>query len=166
MVTRNPDQARRRSGSSAVELAVMMPLLGMILVGMLELGRGIMVKWALTDAARKGCRTAILPGQTDAQTRADATNILMDNFSAAAVANSTIVIRQASGPANDQPWTSANPTWNTSSSGSLDLVVSANRGDAIAVKVSIKIADTGWIYGWFLPASDIESETVVMLKQG
>jgi Flp pilus assembly protein TadG len=165
MVTCNPNQARRRSGSSAVELAVMMPLLGMLLVGMLELGRGVMVKWALTDAARKGCRTAILPGQTDAQTRADATNILTDNFSATAVANATIVIRQASGPANDQPWTSANPTWSTSSSGS-DLVVSANRGDAISVKVSIKVADTGWIYGWFLPASDIESEMVVMLKQG
>jgi Flp pilus assembly protein TadG len=165
MVIRNPDQSGQRQGSSAVELAVMMPLLGMLLVGMLELGRGVMVKWALTDAARKGCRTAILPGQTDAQTRMDVTNILTDNFSAAAVANATIVIRQASGPANDQPWASANPAWNTSSPG-FDLVVAANRGDAIAVKVSIKVADTGWIYGWFLPASGIESEMVVMLKQG
>lgn len=168
MMTRDHKAAGKRWGAAAVEMAVLMPLLGMLMVGMLELGRGVMVKWALTDAARKGCRTAILPGQTHDETQSEITTILSNNFSATAVSNATIVIQTAAGPANDGAWNSLYTpaaSWNTSSTGN-DLVVAAQRGDAISVKVSVKVADSGWIYGWFLPGTDIESESIVMLKQG
>lgn len=44
----------------AAELAVVAPILFLVIFGMFELGRLVMVRQALTNAAREGCRTAAL----------------------------------------------------------------------------------------------------------
>ena len=51
----------RRRAAAAVELALIAPVLAAMLVGIFELGRGLMVKQALNDAARKGCERGTLP---------------------------------------------------------------------------------------------------------
>src|SRR4051812_31493353 len=70
---------RRRRAVAAVEFALIAPLLAVFLVGLFELGRAIMVKETLSDAARKGCRNAILPAHTTAQAANDAKGVLTDN---------------------------------------------------------------------------------------
>ena len=70
---------RRRSGVAAVEMALLMPILGLIVIGMFELSRGIMVKQTLTGAARKACRIGILQLYGNSNIIGDATNVMQDN---------------------------------------------------------------------------------------
>lgn len=59
---------RRRSaarrGVAAVEFALTAPLLFLLVFGMIEVGRGLMVQQLLSNAARDGARSAILEGAT------------------------------------------------------------------------------------------------------
>jgi Flp pilus assembly protein TadG len=47
-----------------MEFAVVAPVYILILFGIIEISRGLMVKHLLTNAARVGCRTGILAGKS------------------------------------------------------------------------------------------------------
>lgn len=49
-----------RRGTAAVEFALVAPVFFLLVFGLIELGRMVMVQQALTNAAREGCRTATL----------------------------------------------------------------------------------------------------------
>src|SRR5689334_519672 len=68
---RRPSRRQRRRGASAVELAMVSPVLVTLLLGIIEGARLGMVTQLLTTAAREGCRVAVLDGmtQSDVQTR-------------------------------------------------------------------------------------------------
>src|SRR5262245_58450199 len=55
-----PARGRERRGVAAVEFAVMATLLFTLVFGMIEVGRGMMVAEMLNNAARNGCRVAVL----------------------------------------------------------------------------------------------------------
>jgi Flp pilus assembly protein TadG len=64
-----PLGGRKRAGrraAAAVEFAVVAPLLFLLLLGMFEFGRMLMVQQILTNGAREGARRATLPGSTQA----------------------------------------------------------------------------------------------------
>jgi Flp pilus assembly protein TadG len=67
-------ESRRRNGTSAVEMAVVAPLLIALIMGQIESSRLGMVTQLLTTAAREGCRVAVINGNTQAnvQARVDA----------------------------------------------------------------------------------------------
>jgi hypothetical protein len=71
-------RCRRRRverGAVAVEFAVVLPLLALILFGVIEYGYALYVQQSLTNAAREGCRIAVLqtssPPYSAAQARID-----------------------------------------------------------------------------------------------
>ena len=47
---------KRRKGAAVVEFALVLPIVVMLLLGCMEIGRGIMVAHALQEAAHAGCR--------------------------------------------------------------------------------------------------------------
>ena len=51
-----------RRGAAVVEFAIVAPVLLLLLLGMIECGRMIMVQQSITTAAREGARTAIVEG--------------------------------------------------------------------------------------------------------
>jgi Flp pilus assembly protein TadG len=53
-----------RHGAAAVEFALVLPLFFLLIMGMIEVGRGLMVQQILTNAAREGARAAIMDGAT------------------------------------------------------------------------------------------------------
>lgn len=55
----------RRRGAAAVEFALVAPLLVLLILGLIEFGRMMMVQQVLTNGAREGARKAVLPGVTD-----------------------------------------------------------------------------------------------------
>jgi TadE-like protein len=60
---RRPLQRRLgRTGQALVELALVLPIILLILVGMLEFARAWNLHQALTDAVREGARRAVLAG--------------------------------------------------------------------------------------------------------
>ncbi len=61
----------RRSGTSAVEMAIVAPIFVTLVMGQIEMSRLGMVAQLITNAAREGCRVAVVQGSTqdDVQNR-------------------------------------------------------------------------------------------------
>jgi Flp pilus assembly protein TadG len=144
---------RNRRGIAVTEFAIVCPILALVLMGMIELCRGIQVKVILSDAARKGCRTGIQRDKGNADITSDCTNIMTDNnldstkFNpSAGIGSITITVTDPNG---------------TSLGESLD----APSGSVVSVQVSIPVSSTSWVPSVFLTTGSLESETVVMMKQ-
>ncbi|MDA1016387.1 MAG: TadE/TadG family type IV pilus assembly protein [Planctomycetota bacterium] len=58
--------AAERPGAAATEFAIVIPLFALMLLGMIEFGRGIMVGQIVTNVAREAARQAIIDGSTNA----------------------------------------------------------------------------------------------------
>ena len=67
---------RGRCGQAVVELALILPVLLVVLLGVMEFGIVFMRQNALTNAAREGARKAVLPTVTDGEVTALVTGIL------------------------------------------------------------------------------------------
>jgi Flp pilus assembly protein TadG len=66
----------RRRGATAVEFAIMAPLLFLVFLGIIEVGRGLMVVHLLNNAAEAGCRAGIVEGQSTANIASVVVNAL------------------------------------------------------------------------------------------
>jgi len=55
---------RNRRGAAAVEFAVVSPVLFLLIFGMIEFGRMVMVQQIITNAAREGARKAVVDDST------------------------------------------------------------------------------------------------------
>lgn len=148
------DAAKRRPrwGTAAVEMAFVVPVLGLIMLGMFELSRGVMVRQLLTGAARKGCRTGIIHQYGNVDITNDVTNIMQDNGFGSTLFNpptiGTITI------------TVTDPNGNT-----LSDALDAPPGSTVSVQVAIPVSSVKWLTSYFLTNTMVESDTVVMMKQ-
>jgi Flp pilus assembly protein TadG len=55
---------RNRQGAAAVEFAVVAPVFFLMIFGMIEIGRAVMVQQIITNASREGARIAVLDSTT------------------------------------------------------------------------------------------------------
>jgi len=62
---RKSNRKNKRRAAAVVEMAVVLPLLLTILFGIIEFGWTFMIYQSITNAAREGCRVAVLEGSTD-----------------------------------------------------------------------------------------------------
>jgi Flp pilus assembly protein TadG len=137
-------RAARRRGIAAVEFALVTPLLAGVIIGVLELNRGLMAKQILDQAARKGCETASLVLQNNATVIGDINNVLSSNNIDASAVTITILVN---GAAND--------------------VIQSKFNDKISVSVSIPVSKVSWTSTYqYLVGSTVESETVIMSRRG
>ena len=139
---RTPPSWRRRA-IAAVEFAVVAPFLVLLATGTFEVARGIIVRQVLTDAARKACRTGALPGKASAAVTADVNDILTDNSIATSAATITILVNGQTADAS-----------------------TAQQGDQVSVKVSVPFNKVNWTPLFFFTNASVESETLVMMRQG
>ena len=79
---------KQRRGAAVVEFAVVAPLFMLLVFGMIEYGRMVMVQQLLTNASREGARRAVLEGVTnlDVETTVD------DYLSNASVSGATVSV--------------------------------------------------------------------------
>ena len=66
-----------------VEMAVCFPIFMLMLFGIIEFGRGLMVAQLLTNAAREGCRSAIVDGASNATVQASVTSDVVNTVDCA-----------------------------------------------------------------------------------
>ena len=132
---------RRRRAVAAVEFAFVLPVLATMMLGMLEMGRAILVKETLSNAAQQAARTGSHPGTASSQVTAEVDTVM----TAAGFTGYTVTIL-----VNDV---------------SAD-VLTAKQYDKVSVKVAIPTAQVFWVSTIFLSSTTIESETVVMMRQG
>jgi Flp pilus assembly protein TadG len=143
----------RRRAVAAAEFAIIAPLVGTLILGMFELGRGIVVKQIVCNAARKGCRTGILHQYGSSDIVNDAVNVMRDNgFDATKFDPSNNV--------GSVTITVTDPNGNT-----LSDALDAPPGSTVSVQVSIPVSSIFWVSTIFLTASSLDSDTVVMMKQ-
>jgi hypothetical protein len=119
---------------------------------MIEFSRGMMVKTSLSNAARKGCRTGILPAKSNTDITSDATDIMRDSgfdatkFSPPTTGSITIAATDPGG-------------------NSVSDAVNAPSGSSVSVTVSIPVSSTMWATSFLLKSDIVQSETVVMYKE-
>lgn len=70
---------RKRRGAAAVEFALVAPLFIMMLFGIIEFGRGMMVQQMLVNATREGAREAVLPGATESAVKSTVVTFLTNS---------------------------------------------------------------------------------------
>jgi Flp pilus assembly protein TadG len=138
---------RNRRGTAAVEFAVIAPVMLMLVFGMFEFGRAIMVLDLLNDVARQGARTGAVAGRanTDINTAVDT-----------ALSNTTLPARGSTGTT-----VTISVNGNTSKDAS-----TAMSNDQIAVKVAVTVSMITWLpEEWFLDPTTRLSGTVVMRRE-
>jgi len=119
-----------------VEFAIVAPLLFMLVFGIIEFGRMLMVQQVLTNAAREGSRNAVLAGASNGsvQTR------VQDVLDGAGIAGYSVSVEPGD-------------------------VSQAPADDPVTVTVSVPYANVSWVTG-FLPLGDrIMTASSVMRKE-
>ena len=114
-----PARSGRRSAASTVEFAVVASILFPMVLGIIEIGRGLMVIHVLTAASCHGCRAAIVEGRT----QSDVTAAVQQVLGGAGVNGATTTVQVNN--------VTADPA-------------TAKAGDVITVIVSVPIANISW----------------------
>lgn len=117
---RSSERETGRAASTTVEFAVLAPVFFMTVLGMVEVGRGLMVQHLLFNAARQGCRSGILPSNGTT----DVTDAVSSTLAPAGITAQTvsITVNGASG----------NPS-------------TASSGDDITVQVQVPVSAITWV---------------------
>ena len=152
---------QRRWAAAAVELAVVVPVLAAIVIGMFEFSRGMMAKMTLCNAARKGCRTGILRQYGNTQIYNDALNIMRDN----GYDSSRFNPPPPGGSGEGTPIGSITITVTDPSGNSQSDALDAPPGSKVTVQVTIPISSVTWATTWFLKGDVLASDLMVMMKQ-
>jgi Flp pilus assembly protein TadG len=130
---------RNRRGAAAVEFALVGSVFVIIVFGMIEIGRVLMVQQILTNAAREGVRVAILdaPSSTATQVNTTVTTYLQN----AGITGATITINPT------------NPT-------------AATYGTAITVTVQVPFSSVSWLPSFmFVRANAKVAASAVMRRE-
>jgi hypothetical protein len=134
---RAPPTSRR--GAATVELALCLPLLGALTLGLCELGQAV-----LSSAARLSCATGSLPGCSNTDVINDAKRVLTASKIPTGAVTITIKVNDQTGD-----------------------VLNAAANDKISVTVSIPISQVNWTNTRrYFGANSELSQTVVMARQG
>jgi Flp pilus assembly protein TadG len=126
-------QRLKRRGIAAVEFAVVAPLFVLLVLGVIEFGRAMMVKQIITNAAREGARRAIVESATEAEVR----QVVNDYLAGASVSGATVTVT---------------PT----------ALASLGFGDPVTVQVAVSSNSVSWTPApWFLRGRTLsESSTM------
>jgi len=127
---------RNRRAAAAVEFAVIAPVFLLLVFGMIEYGRMVMVYQVLTNASREGARAAVLDGAT----ATSVTSAVNSYLSAALVTGATVTV-------------APNPPAN------------AQYGDPVTVTVSIPFSQVSWLPSPMYLGSQTLSSATVMRRE-
>jgi Flp pilus assembly protein TadG len=126
---------RNRRGAAAVEFAFVAPVFILLVFGMIEFGRAIMVQQILTNAAREGARVAILDSATP--TASVVSGKVTTYLQSAGITGATVTI---------------NPTEPTT----------AAYGQPVTVTVTIPFTSVSWTPSpWFLKTKVMTARSIM-----
>jgi Flp pilus assembly protein TadG len=124
---------KKRQGVAAVEFAVVAPLFFLLILGMIEFGRMVMVQQVITNGSREGARVAVLDGATTTEV----TTAVQDYLTNSAVNGATVTVTP--NPPN-----------------------SAGYGEPVTVTVSVPFNQVSWLPSpIFLGGNTLVASTVM-----
>jgi hypothetical protein len=77
-----------RRGAAAVEFALVAPIFFLMIFGMIEFGRMVMVQQVITNGSREGARIAVLDGTTGAKV----VSVVDDYLDSAGISGATVLV--------------------------------------------------------------------------
>ena len=128
-----------RSGAAVVEAALVLPVFFMVVMGIIEFGRGMMVGQMVTNASRQAARDSIVDGATNASVTAGVKQLLQDTLGVDQ-GDVSVSIAVSAGPGNPDP---------------NDDLSKALPKDLCRVAVSVPYSKVGYIAGRFLGSANI-----------
>ena len=135
-----PRSNAERNGAAAVEMAFVLPLFLLVVWGIVEFGRAMMVGQLATNAARYGARLAILDGSTNQQVIDEVREFLVDTVGGIQPNDVSVTIEVEAAPGNDEPG---------------NQLSQSHTKDICKVTVSIPYRDVGYISGKFLDGANL-----------
>ena len=124
---------KKRRGAAAVEFAVVAPVFLLLVFGMIEYGRMVMVQQVITNASREGARVGVLDGSTNQEVVDTVTSYL--NSGSISGANITVT------PTNPED---------------------AEFGDPVTVTVDISFSQVSWLPSpMYLGGTTLSASTVM-----
>lgn len=89
---RKPGRSRGwyRRGAAAVEFALVAPLFFLLVFGMIEFGRMVMIQQVITNASREGSRRAVLDGASASNVKSSVVTYMANGGVTIATSNVTI----------------------------------------------------------------------------
>jgi Flp pilus assembly protein TadG len=109
-----------RRGATAVEFAIISPVIFMLVLGLVEFGRGLMVQHLLNNAARQGARVGTIEGKATSDITTAVTNALQGQSTTGITTTVTVA-------------------------GAVADASTANAGDEITVSVSLPVSTFTWL---------------------
>ena len=103
--TRPFRHGRKRWGAAAVEFAVVAPLFFLLVFGMVEFGRMVMIQQVITNASREGARKAVLDGATASNVKDSVVTYMTNGGVTIATSNVTISPTDPASAASGSPVT-------------------------------------------------------------
>ena len=130
--------AHSRRGVAAVEFAIVAPIFIILILGIIEFGRAIMVQQIITNASREGARRAIVEEATTSEVE----NVVNTYLAATSVTNAVSVnVSPALGP-------------------------SVGFGDPITVTITVPYNNVSWLgTPWFLGGSQLTASTIMRAER-
>ena len=128
-----------RRAAAVVEMAIVLPVFMLIVLGIVEFGRAMMVGQLLANGARHGTRSAIVEGSTNNQVRAEIETFLTNTLNVPSAAL-TIQIEIEPGPGNPNP--------------NHDLAL-AQPKDLVKVTVTVPYSSIAYVSGNFLTSTTL-----------
>ncbi len=126
-------------------MALVVPIFCMLVLGIVEFGRGFMVCQLLNDAAREAARSAILSGSTNAAVTTDAKTFIVDTVKClAADVTVSITITEAAGNAETS-----------------DVLASAKKRDLCKVMVSVPFSEVSFLPGSYLTNATLTGQSAM-----
>ncbi|GAB6166970.1 hypothetical protein JCM19992_29700 [Thermostilla marina] len=124
---------KQRRGAAVVEFAIVAPVFFLLLLGMIEFGRMIMVQQIITNASREGARVAVLDGTTTD----DVVDTVNTYLTSAAINGANITVDPD--PPSD-----------------------AGYGEPVTVSVSVPFSQVSWLPSpMFLGGTNLSATTVM-----
>jgi Flp pilus assembly protein TadG len=127
---------KNRRAAAAVEFAVVAPLFFLLVFGMVEYGRMVMVQQIITNGSREGARIAVLDGATTEEV-ASAVAVYLDN---ASISGAEVSV-------------------------SPDPPSSAGYGEAVTVVVSVGFNQVSWLPSPMYLGGNTMTATTVMRRE-
>jgi Flp pilus assembly protein TadG len=112
--------AGRRRGATAVEMAIVSPIVFTLFLGIIEVARALMVIHLLNNAALAGCRTGIIEGQSTSAIQSEVNSVLATT----GISGDSVTVQVNDGSADAS---------------------TAVAGDEITVKVSVPFSSVSWL---------------------
>ena len=125
-----------RRGAAAVEFAIIAPVFFLLVFGMIEFGRMIMVQQIITNASREGARIAVLDGATTNGVTTQVTNYL----DGASISGASVTVTPD--PPTDAQW-----------------------GEPVTVDVSIPFSNVSWLPAPMFVGSDTELSASTSMRR-